>query len=158
MRTKGSRVSKKLKFILMLLGIVIIVSAAVVLFQKNDKISNDQFNKLVKTTNTGFVYQSKEDKQSEDIEVREEFKVYDDMHKMANTKVVADAIWGTLDMDEERINKLIIEVLKSDFDDKKELEAILTNWKKGDFTHCVDEHNYFWSKLNGSVGEATGLK
>jgi len=148
----------RVKRLLVILGIIVMVSVAVVIFRKNDKVSNDEFNKMVKATNAGFVYQPKEDKQSKDIEVREQFKVYDDMHKMANTKVVADAIWGKLDMDEERINKLIIEVLKSDYDDKEKLRAILTNWKKGDFTHCIEEHNYFWSKLNGSIGEATALK
>jgi len=142
------------KIFLLILLIAVIASAGVMVLKK-DKVSNGEFNKQVKATNAGFVYDAKD---KEKVAVREEFKVYEDMHKMANTKVVADAIWGEIDMDEERINKLIIEVLNSEYEDKEKLLAILKNWKNGDFSNCVGEHNYFWTRLNGTVGEATGLK
>jgi len=146
----GKMKSKKL---LIILVFITAIAIGAVMLLKDDMVSNTEFNKVVKTTSTGFVYEPKDK-----VEVRDEYKIYDDMHKMANTKIVADAVWGRLDMEEERINKLIIEVLNSEYDDKEKLISILKNWKSGDFTHCVEEHNYFWAKLDGSIGQATALK
>jgi len=148
----------RLKKLLLILSAIAIIAVGTGMLNKNDKISNDEFNRIIKTTNTGFVLKPNEDEKNNKIEVRDEYKVYDNLHKMANTKVVADAVWGKLDMEEERINKLIIEVMNSEYEDKEKLLSILRNWKNGDFTHCVEEHNYFWVKLNGNVGQATALK
>jgi len=148
----------RLKKLLLILCAIAIIALGTGMFHKNDKIGNDEFNKIVKTTNAGFILNSNEDEKNNNIEVRDEYKVYDDMHKMANTKVVADAVWGKIDIEEGRVNKLILEVMISEYEDKEKLLFILKDWKNGDFTHCVEDHNYFWSKLDGTVGEATGLK
>ena len=148
----------RLKKLLLILSAIAIIAVGTGMLNKNDKISNDEFNRMIKATNSGFVLKPNEDEKDNKIEVRDEYKVYDNLHKMANTKVVADAVWGKLDIEEGRVNKLILEVMNSEYEDKEKLLSILRNWKNGDFTHCVEEHNYFWVKLNGNVGQATALK
>lgn len=90
--------------------------------------------------------------------VREQEDMWRTIHYMANTKIVSERIIGWIDITEGRIDALIREVLRSDYDDKKKLLAILYNWKVNDFSYAVDEHNYVWSRLQGEVGFATGLR
>ena len=35
---------------------------------------------------------------------------------------------------------------------------VLTRWENNDFSQAVEEHNYFWRKLGGTVGKAISLK
>jgi len=89
---------------------------------------------------------------------RTETEIYMEMHKMANTKIIADQVWGEIDITAERVNALISEISLSDFEDKEILLNTLSNWKNDDFSNAVQEHNYLWEKLNGTVGEAYELK
>lgn len=90
--------------------------------------------------------------------IRPQKTVWDEMHRMSNTLIVSDMIWGQQEITKTRVDELIREVGQSDFDDRDKLLSILDNWSKQDFSHAVDEHNYLWGKLNGNIGKATGLK
>ena len=35
---------------------------------------------------------------------------------------------------------------------------VLTRWENNDFSNAVEEHNYFWKKLGGTIGKATSVK
>lgn len=86
--------------------------------------------------------------------------IYDIMHRMTNSKIVAKdgQVWGKLSMDKKDIKALKETVSKIDYEDREYLLEVLTRWEEEDFSNCVDEHNYFWKKLGGTVGEAYKLK
>ncbi|MCX7950492.1 MAG: DUF6241 domain-containing protein [Clostridiales bacterium] len=91
-----------------------------------------------------------------------EYNIYDTMHRMANTKIEAidGQVWGEIEITPELCSELIEKVNQSNFDisEKQKLIEILTRWKNGDFSKCVDEHNYVWKKLGGTIGRAIRLK
>lgn len=90
----------------------------------------------------------------------EETNIYDIMHKMANSKIIAKdgQVWGALPMEKSKIIVLKQTVEKIDYPDREYLLEVLDRWENGDFSQCVEEHNYFWNKLNGTIGEAIKLK
>jgi len=153
----GNRVKIK---IIKILSVVIIILCAIVItisvLWKPKNVSNEVFKDTVKVTDKGFEYTTSE--KENPVAVREEKDVYDDMHRMANTKIVADEVWGEDEINEERLNKVIMEVMKSSFNDKEKLLTMLHNWKTGNFNNAVEEHNYLWEKLGGTVGKAKALK
>lgn len=85
------------------------------------------------------------------------------IHKMANTKIVAEdnQVWGTVDINNENIDKCI-DYLEIDVNVKKldrdMLIAGLKEWKQGNFKNSVEIHNQVWSYLGGTVGKAKSLK
>lgn len=87
-------------------------------------------------------------------------KIYDIIHRMSNTKIIAEdnQIWGKIEMDHEYITSLKNLIEKVDYADKDYMLEVLTRWENNDFSNAVEEHNYFWKKLGGTVGKATGLK
>jgi len=89
-----------------------------------------------------------------------ELKVYNTMHKMINTKIVAKdgKIWGEIVITPENCQTLIREVTKSSYSDKDTLLEFLTRWKDNNFTSGVDEHNYLWDGLDGTIGKAESLR
>lgn len=87
----------------------------------------------------------------------EEREVIDVMHHMTHQKVKADEKWGAKPMIPETINEIFDVVSKSDFTRKEELLAILERWKNGDFSQVDDDHNYFWSLQDGTIGKAYGI-
>lgn len=91
-----------------------------------------------------------------------EYEIYDTMHKMANTKIEAvdGEVWGEIQITVERCDILIDKVNQSNLksEEKNRLLEILNRWKNGDFSNCVEEHNYVWKKLGGTVGRAKSLK
>jgi len=89
-----------------------------------------------------------------------EYVILDRMHRMANSKIVADdgKVWGTLEPEWKRINALIIYIQGERYKDKKKLLDILERWSKNDFSNAVEEHNYLWKQLGGTVGKASKLK
>lgn len=113
---------------------------------KVKKIDDVRYQELIKQTELTRVY------------VRNEEEVLEEMHMMANTKIIADEIWGEIEITEERVDFLIVEVMASDYPDRKELLTILYNWKNENFSNAVDEHNYLWEKLGGNIGKAYKLK
>lgn len=80
------------------------------------------------------------------------------MHEMANTKIVAEEVWGEIEPTREKCDSLLDEIYKGDFENPKDLKNILLRWRKGDFSKAVEEHNYIWRKLRGNVGIAISLK
>lgn len=139
-----------------IIAVVGIISIVAFIYYRSNYISNKKFREAVNITEDGFEY--KDTETNNDIVVRSKTEVYNDIHHMANTKIVADKIWKKEEITEEKLNKVILEVMKSNFSDKDRLLEMLHNWKNGDFSNCVNEHNYVWTKLGGTVGKATGLK
>ena len=90
----------------------------------------------------------------------EEIVVYNKMHKMINTKIVAKdgKIWGEVEVTPDKCNQLITEVSESGYPDKATLIQFLTRWKNKNFNSGVGEHNYLWDGLNGTIGKAKSLK
>ncbi|HBP65454.1 MAG TPA: hypothetical protein DD730_14630 [Desulfosporosinus sp.] len=122
------------------------------------KVSNNNFDKVVTTNADGkytLIGAAKVSSQPENDVIIE-------MHKMANNYVNASETWGTQEMTQERLNALIVETLShpstTEYQHKARLLEILTDWKKGDFTHLAADHNYVWDCLFGTVGKATGVK
>lgn len=153
----GNRMKKK--FIKILSAIIVILCSiviAITVLWKPKNISDDVFKETIKVTDKGFEYNTSE--KDNPVAVRAEKEVYDDMHRMANTKIIADEVWGEDEINEERLNKVIMEVMKSSFSDKEKLLTMLHNWKTGNFNNAVEEHNYLWEKLGGTVGKAKALK
>lgn len=79
---------------------------------------------------------------------------------MSNTKIVAEdnQIWGMIEMNPEYIASLKSLIEKVDYTDRDYMLEVLTRWENDDFSQAVDEHNYFWRKLGGTVGKAVSLK
>ena len=86
--------------------------------------------------------------------------IYDIIHRMSNTKIIAEdnQIWGKLEITPENIASLKSLIEKINYDDKEYMLEVLTRWENNDFSQAVEEHNYFWKKLGGTVGKATSLK
>lgn len=87
-----------------------------------------------------------------------EATIYDIMHKMANTKIEADAVWGTMEITADKVDILLEAIEKQNWSDKDKLLTMLKRWKSGNFSKCVEEHNYLWDKLGGTMGKAQRLK
>jgi len=123
-----------------------------------DNVSDETFDEIIRQTDKGFDYVNSE--KDNRVKVRIESQTYDDIHRMANTKIIAvdGEIWGEDEINEDRLNKVILEVMKSKYPDRKYLLEMLYRWKNKDFTKCVEEHNYVWDKLGGTIGKAKALK
>jgi len=85
-------------------------------------------------------------------------RILEEMHKMINSKVVAEYVWGEVPVTEENVEKLIEEVKGTTFPDRDKLLTMLENWKNNDFENAVNDHNYIWEQLGGTVGKATALR
>lgn len=158
----------KRKWILLLCAVILISGTAVVLWQTgvldsmlaNGHVSDKEFEQVVNSEDfkqVAPVSSGVVETKDITIVVRDEDTVLDEMHKMANTKIVADQIWGKVDTTTERINMLILEVEKSEYKNKKQLLDILKRWKDGDFRQAVQDHNFLWDRLGGTVGKAQDL-
>ena len=90
----------------------------------------------------------------------DELAVYNTMHKMINTKIVAGdgKIWGEVEITPEKCQVLITKVNASGYLDKVTLLQFLTHWKDNDFDSGVNEHNYLWDGLDGTIGKAKSLR
>ncbi|MDI9219264.1 MULTISPECIES: DUF6241 domain-containing protein [Clostridium] len=87
-------------------------------------------------------------------------KVYDILHRMSNTKIIAEdnQIWGRISMDPKYIASLKSLIERVDYEDKDYMLEVLSRWENNDFSKAVEEHNYFWKKLGGTIGKAISLK
>lgn len=92
-------------------------------------------------------------------ELDDKTKIYTMMHEMANTKIVAEdgMIWGLQPMTKDRI-AAIREALKKKDPNNKRLFEILDRWENKDFSQGVEDHNYLWKLLDGTVGKAVRLR
>lgn len=86
--------------------------------------------------------------------------IYDIIHRMSNTKIIAEdnQIWGRISMDPEYIASLKSLIEKVDYENKDYMLEVLSRWENNDFSQAVEEHNYFWKKLGGTIGKAISLK
>lgn len=86
--------------------------------------------------------------------------VYDILHRMANTKIIAedDEVWGKIPIDSESLSDIKALVSEMDYEDKDYLLKVLNRWENGDFSQADKEHNYFWAKLGGTIGKAIKIK
>lgn len=90
---------------------------------------------------------------------KETIKIIDRMHKMANTKIVAEGgkIWGKIKITKKNI-KETKDMININTIGQNELLSILDRWEQGNYDNMVNEHNYLWSRLGGTIGRAIGLK
>lgn len=80
-----------------------------------------------------------------------------DMHKMANSLIEADAIWGKAEMNRRNVDEMHVALYsQNDSDEKKILMEIIQKWDRADFSSVDADHNRIWDLLNGKVGRATG--
>ena len=82
--------------------------------------------------------------------------VMDVMHKMTHQKVRAEEKEGALPMSDDTINQVHQVVYNSNFVLKDDLLEILAEWKMGNYSRIVDDHNYFWTYKGGTIGKAYG--
>ena len=88
----------------------------------------------------------------------DEQDIVKEIHLMSNSLIQAGdkQIWG-----QEEVNKTSIEKVLSMLDQvpvnarTKMLREIVVRWKQGDFSQIVNDHNYVWSQLGGTVGWAS---
>lgn len=122
------------------------------------KMSEESFNKNVNINDEGIAEPINKSKSA--VEVRNETEIYTEIHKMANTKIVAEdnKIWGQLQITPEVCNELIAELSYSNYSDRDTLIKWLMEWKNKNYVNSVKIHNYVWDKLNGNIGKATGIK
>lgn len=90
----------------------------------------------------------------------DEILIYDYMHKMANSKIIAEdnLISGQMEISSQRVYDLLSIITKSSFRDKDILLDILNRWKKNDFSIVNEDHNFVWRMLGGTDGKAIGIK
>lgn len=93
---------------------------------------------------------------SEDMK---EYAVQDAIHFMSHQKVKAGEKWGSLQLTEERVDRLIdiIEKNQGEYKHAKLYLDILYRWKEGDFSKADEDHNAIWDLKGGTVGKATGV-
>lgn len=82
-------------------------------------------------------------------------KIYDEIHKMSNSLIIAEdnQIWGEEKITRKRINEILEFVEGTD----DFLTTEIKKWDKLDFNNAVKVHNYVWKKLGGNVGKAVDL-
>lgn len=121
-------------------------------------LANKNFNKVANESSK--IKELTQILKKDDIKDKDTRETFKEMHEMANTKIVAEdgLIWGEIQPTEEEINSLIKKVTNSNYEDKDKLLEILNRWKSGDFSKCVDDHNFLWKKLGGQVGKASKLR
>ncbi|MBZ9609287.1 DUF6241 domain-containing protein [Clostridium estertheticum] len=90
----------------------------------------------------------------------DELSLYSTMHKMINSKIVAEdgKIWGEIEITPDKCNQLIAKVTKTKYPDKATLLQFLERWKDNNFKSGVDEHNYLWDGLGGTIGKAKDMR
>lgn len=93
-------------------------------------------------------------------EVANEDALYNTIHQMANTKIIAadGNIWGLKAITKVRVENVQKAMKDLGIKDERVIE-IVDRWAKQDFSKCVEDHNYIWSTyLNGTVGKAVKLR
>ena len=153
----------KSKIFITILVIIFIITIGTVSFfiymqinsgNLNAKSNISEIKKIDKDLN------SEESTEIKDSEYYPIENIYDIIHRMSNTKIIAEdnQIWGKLEITPENIDSLKSLIEKINYDDKEYMLEVLTRWENNDFSQAVEEHNYFWKKLGGTVGKATSLK
>jgi preprotein translocase subunit SecF len=152
---------KKSVIIFIIVIIVIIVGTFGVNYlmdRKSGKLVAKENQQEIKSINEEM--SQEESKELKSADYYPEADVYDIIHRMANTKIIAEnnKIWGELPMKPEEIQNLKGIVEKVNYEDREQLLEILNRWETGDFSQADKDHNYVWEKLGGTIGKAVGIK
>lgn len=133
-----------MKKIFMIVLFIVLVLGALAFTSRT--IMQEMDNKILEKDNSPI---------SENI-TQNEYKILDDMHYMSNTLIEAvdGEKWGTKEMNRENIIDLENRINNINILEKDKLLTILQSWKNNDFSDIVNDHNYVWSRLGGSVGKA----
>ena len=122
----------------------------------NVKAPVEQGDKTGEDTASDFFKEDKVDEKKLDSKK----KVYDMIHGMANTLIVAedDEIWGEQPITKDRVEAVMKAMEELDITDEK-LWATLKRWEQQDYSEGVEDHNYVWKKyLDGTIGKAIKLR
>jgi hypothetical protein len=94
------------------------------------------------------------------VKIKDEKDFMVEIHRRANTLIIAEdnEVWGKEEITEEGCNALILQAMASNYINKQRYIEILERWKQGDFSQGVQDHNFVWELLGGTVGRAKGLK
>ncbi|HEY5575891.1 MAG TPA: DUF6241 domain-containing protein [Clostridiaceae bacterium] len=88
----------------------------------------------------------------------DEQDIVKEIHLMSNSLIQAGdkQIWGQKDVNKTSIEK-VIKMLDQATESARteQLREIVVRWKQGDFSQIVDDHNYVWDLLGGTVGLAS---
>jgi hypothetical protein len=152
MRTRYENIIKLLKNIIPICLTVVMLIIVYKYFIQD--INNSDINKLYKRVKSPVIDTLNQN--SPDINGEGLKSVYEFAHNMTNGLIRADAIWAVLPMDKINIDKLYRIVNYYNIPNKDTLLGIIDKWKKCDFNDIVQDHNYFWNILKGTVGEAYG--
>ncbi|MED3761338.1 DUF6241 domain-containing protein [Peribacillus frigoritolerans] len=85
-----------------------------------------------------------------------ETEVMDVMHKMTHQKVRSQDKWGAIPISPKNIEEVYKIVDSSDFQHRDRLLSIAARWRDFDFSTIVQDHNFFWEDIAGTVGKAHG--
>ncbi len=152
--------SKVFITILVIIFIIAIGAFSFVIYKQIDSGNFNAKSNISEIKKIDKVLSNEELNEVKDSEYYPIENIYDILHRMSNTKIIAEdnQIWGKIEMDPEYIASLKSLIEKVDYKDRDYMLEVLTRWENNDFSQAVEEHNYFWKKLGGTVGKATSLK
>ncbi len=87
----------------------------------------------------------------------DEKEIVQQIHYMSNTLIKAgdNQVWGTEEVNKASIDKVLRMLDQAPVNTRtKKLREIVARWQQGDFSQIVDDHNYVWHLLGGTVGFA----
>jgi len=153
----------KSKVFITILVIIFIITIGTISFFIYQQINSGNLNAKSNISEIKKIDKELASEESTEIKDSEYYpieNIYDIIHRMSNTKIIAEdnQIWGKLEITPENIASLKSLIEKINYDDKEYMLEVLTRWENNDFSQAVEEHNYFWKKLGGTVGKATSLK
>ena len=153
----------KSKVFITILVIIFIITIGTISFFIYQQINSGNLNAKSNISEIKKIDKELTSEESTEIKDSEYYpieNIYDIIHRMSNTKIIAEdnQIWGKLEITPENIASLKSLIEKINYDDKEYMLEVLTRWENNDFSQAVEEHNYFWKKLGGTVGKATSLK
>lgn len=86
--------------------------------------------------------------------------LYNTLHQMANTKIVAEdgQIWGLQPITKSSVEGCQKAAVALKINDS-EINNMLNRWAQQDYSHSVEDHNYIWKTfLHGEIGKAIRLR
>jgi hypothetical protein len=87
----------------------------------------------------------------------DEQDIVEEIHLMSNSLIQAEdnMVWGKDKVNKASIDKVIKMLDQAAVNTKtKKLREIVVRWQQGDFSQIVDDHNFVWDLLGGTVGRA----
>lgn len=153
----------KNKFFITLITIILLIAISILSYFIYKQIDSGNFKAKSNISEIKKLDKELSEESSESIKDDEYYPVediYDILHRMSNTKInaVDNQIWGKIEITTENISNIKGLIEKVDYSDKDYMLEVLNRWENNDFSNAVEEHNYFWKKLGGTVGKATSLK